>query len=424
MDSFEKDFSRKVKEAFDNYNADHLVEAGWHSFQKKLEGKKRAGFVFPLWAKAATIGILLAIGSLITYRLTQVVDETPMAEATKVESEPGTVREEIEKAIEKPFPSEKKRLVQEPQMVNINQKQRAIKTLNNDLSDTSETVSVAVTEDYKSEHADTIMLTQAVSPRESVQEVSTDDDQDPIAVAIVEIEGDNERPLLPLALPDAGHELSKQPKTSLGARLSGMYAVTKTAISDYPGIAIEFYANHRITNNLSIQPGLALAKHSYSMVDFSPKADYLTPSMDNFTGSTDFYKTNMDIVAMEIPINIVLDVVKRPYNNIFITMGTTTLVYLDQRYRGMYNNVYVNNDISNGFPEIVYQVDKTEDRFDAFSHTDFFGLANLSIGYSFLLFNMGELSIEPFVQVPLKELTSLGVYMSFGGVSANFRFNR
>jgi len=301
MDSFEKDFSRKVKEAFDNYNADHLVEAGWHSFQKKLEGKKRAGFVFPLWAKAATIGILLAIGSLITYRLTQVVDETPMAEATKVESEPGTVREEIEKAIEKPFPSEKKPLVQEPQMVNINQKQRAIKTLNNDLSDTSETVSVAVTEDYKSEHADTIMLTQAVSPRESVQEVSTDDDQDPIAVAIVEIEGDNERPLLPLALPDAGHELSKQPKTSLGARLSGMYAVTKTAISDYPGIAIEFYANHRITNNLSIQPGLALAKHSYSMVDFSPKADYLTPSMDNFTGSTDFYKTNMDIVPWKFP---------------------------------------------------------------------------------------------------------------------------
>ena len=70
-----------------------------------------------------------------------------MAEATKVESEPGTVREEIEKAIEKPFPSEKKPLVQEPQMVNINQKQRAIKTLI-DLSDTSETVSVAVTEDY------------------------------------------------------------------------------------------------------------------------------------------------------------------------------------------------------------------------------------------------------------------------------------
>ena len=225
MDSFEKDFSRKVKEAFDNYNADHLVEAGWHSFQKKLEGKKRAGFVFPLWAKAATIGILLAIGSLITYRLTQVVDETPMAEATKVESEPGTVREEIEKAIEKPFPSEKKPLVQEPQMVNINQKQRAIKTLNNDLSDTSETVSVAVTEDYKSEHADTIMLTQAVSPRESVQEVSTDDDQDPIAVAIVEIEGDTERPLLPLLSRCWPRASSSQ---LVWGPLVGMYAVTKT----------------------------------------------------------------------------------------------------------------------------------------------------------------------------------------------------
>lgn len=160
------------------------------------------------------------------------------------------------------------------------------------------------------------------------------------------------------------------------------------------------------------------------MVNFSPNADYLTPSMDNFTGSTDLYKTNMDIVAMEIPINIVLDLVKQPYKNFFVTMGTTTLVYLNQRYSGIYNNVYVNNDTSNGFPEIVYLVDKTEERFDAFSHTDFFGLANLSVGYSFLLFNMGELSIEPFMQVPLKELTSLGVYMSFGGVSVNFRFNR
>ncbi|HNS30620.1 MAG TPA: hypothetical protein PKL52_08825 [Tenuifilaceae bacterium] len=424
MNSFEKDFSRKVKEAFDDYNADHLVEAGWQSFQKKLEGKRRTGFVFPLWAKAATIGILLAIGSLITYRLTQVVEKTPMAETTEVELEPGTLKEVIEPAEEDTLSTDKALFVQEPQGVASIRKQRAIQTHNTDISDTSETLPMATTEVHKSEHVDTLLLAHTNSHGESVQEVSNDEDHDPIAVAIVEIEGDNERPLLPLDLPDAGHELSKQPKTSLGARLSGMYAVTKTAISDYPGIAIEFYTNHRITNNLSIQPGLALAKHSYSMVDFSPKADYLTPSMDNFTGSTDLYKTNMDIVAMEIPINIVLDLVKRPYNNIFITMGTTSLVYLDQRYRRMYNNVYVNNDINNGFPEIVYQVDRTEDRFDAFSHTDFFGLANLSIGYSFLLFNMGELSIEPFVQVPLKELTSLGVYMSFGGVSANFRFNR
>lgn len=217
MDSFEKNFSRKVKEVFDNYSADHLVEAGWQSFQKKLEGKRRPGFVFPLWAKAATIGILLALGSLITYRLTQVVDETPMAEATEVELEPGTLKEVIEPAEEDTLSTDKALFAQEPQGVAAIRKQRTIQTLNTDLSDTSETLPMTTTEDYKSEHADTILLTQAISPRESDQEVSNDEGHDPIAVAIVEIEGDNERPLLPLDLPDAGHELSKQPKTSLGA---------------------------------------------------------------------------------------------------------------------------------------------------------------------------------------------------------------
>ncbi|MCK7538340.1 MAG: hypothetical protein MZV63_49010 [Marinilabiliales bacterium] len=35
MKQFDDKFSRKAKEAFDNFNADHLAEAGWNSYEKK-----------------------------------------------------------------------------------------------------------------------------------------------------------------------------------------------------------------------------------------------------------------------------------------------------------------------------------------------------------------------------------------------------
>ena len=52
MKQFDEKFSRKAKEAFDNFNADHLAEAGWNSFTSKYGRKRTRAFIIPLWAKS------------------------------------------------------------------------------------------------------------------------------------------------------------------------------------------------------------------------------------------------------------------------------------------------------------------------------------------------------------------------------------
>ena len=69
MSKFDDIFSRKAKEAFDNYNADHLAGDGWDSFASKYGRQRRRALVIPLWARAASIIILVTTGVLLINRL-------------------------------------------------------------------------------------------------------------------------------------------------------------------------------------------------------------------------------------------------------------------------------------------------------------------------------------------------------------------
>ncbi|MBE0678636.1 MAG: hypothetical protein IH592_07720, partial [Bacteroidales bacterium] len=69
MKNFDDIFRRKVKEAFDNYNADHLAEEGWNSYVRKHGGKRIRAIVIPFWARAASIAVLVTVGVLFTERI-------------------------------------------------------------------------------------------------------------------------------------------------------------------------------------------------------------------------------------------------------------------------------------------------------------------------------------------------------------------
>ena len=66
MKQFDDIFSRKVKETFNSFNADHLAGEGWDSYVSKYGKKRRLGIVIPLWAKAASLAAILTIGVLYT----------------------------------------------------------------------------------------------------------------------------------------------------------------------------------------------------------------------------------------------------------------------------------------------------------------------------------------------------------------------
>jgi hypothetical protein len=104
------------------------------------------------------------------------------------------------------------------------------------------------------------------------------------------------------------------------------------------------------------------------------------------------------------------------------------MIYLDQSFSSNFTNVYTEQkvDLASGN---VYQETRSQDvnvKSDeqAFSHVDYFGLTNLSAGYSLPLKKGGNMLVEPFVQLPVSDLTSFNVRIRYGGLSLKFRFGK
>ncbi|HKL66770.1 MAG TPA: hypothetical protein VJ877_02675, partial [Bacteroidales bacterium] len=65
MKQFDDIFTRKVKDAFSNYNADHLADDAWNSFTRKK--RRKGAIIIPLWAKAASVAVLITGAGIIAY---------------------------------------------------------------------------------------------------------------------------------------------------------------------------------------------------------------------------------------------------------------------------------------------------------------------------------------------------------------------
>jgi hypothetical protein len=59
---------------------------------------------------------------------------------------------------------------------------------------------------------------------------------------------------------------------------------------------------------------------------------------------------------------------------------------------------------------------------DSFNRVDFLGLANFSAGYSLPFGKTSHLLFEPFVQLPIKDLTSMNLRIRYGGLSMKIQF--
>jgi hypothetical protein len=428
MNNFDEKFSQKVKEVFDSYNADHLVDTGWRTFQKKQGGKKRFSIILPFWAKAATLTILIALGSFVTIKLTKHVDEysVPLVEIEKVKEE--TTSLAIDKKVSTVLLAKEDDNSLKRQTVTKRKPQSTI---------TYDQISETIIDDSESTHTiqkdidnenDTTYQTKehiAYNDESKKEEPSIIDDEEPVGDVIAE--SLKVQPSLAHNILDFENTASTRSRISLGAGFSGMIAIAEDMISTSPGVAIGLYAQHKIADGIFIQPGLALAKHTYSLENLSNSMDYATPTFQNLSGQVYSYETTMDIIAVEIPINFVFDIVKRRHSSIFVSAGASTLVYLNQSYSGTYRNIYVeevyNSETHEIFEITRYSTDRLEREYGALSHTDFFGLANLAMGYSFPL-GKNSMLIEPFVQIPMGEITSIDLRMGFGGVSLKYIFLR
>jgi hypothetical protein len=459
MKQFDEKFSRKAKEAFENYNADHLAGEGWNSYLNKQGKRRTRAAIIPLWAKVASAAAILTFVVLLTNRINnrtaddsgnQLAQETrsELTEAALSKEDTTSASPEIT-ATKSVTPSAGTVIVSPDQTSEVTVSKagqslhagmektgyqfseppgpvlaEAVKTDGSLLTDTARVERPFLTEASLTEGTvlagttNVAAMSAGMNLPDNPVEIRLADDAD-TGIKLRPKEADP-------VLADIPRE--KMTTTIMGG-LSGMMAGIDNATSASQGVSIGFYVEQQLTRRISVRPGLAMAKHNYIMESMSGEnnaMDYSAPELNGMRGTTTSYDADMDVVSMEVPVNVVFSLRKRARSNLFVTTGASTVIYLSQHISGSFNNTYTRSTVDVSTGQVSYESMTTvvmiETEQEPLNRVDILGLANFSAGYSIPFGKTSQLLFEPFVQLPLKDLTSLNMRIRYGGLSMKLQF--
>lgn len=422
MKPFSEEFVTKVKEVFTDYDASHLVDAGWSAYQQKQGAQKKSRALWLAMARVASVALLLSVGVGATYFFVSrqapsnsTIEALGETQPKLTEGEPQTPNDKINPRLSKPVLAQDKEDTDLAITKTSKSQRKVIKSI-------SEPVAVAsVTSlQHKNLVADSTQQDSThihhLYSKTQVDTVSTEGlKENDILLAEQPVEFENDK------TPAAGKKLT------LYAGISGMIATVDRLISDAPGVSVGIYAKQKLAQNISLQTGIAVSKQDYSFQpigygDNVHMDESLFTSLDqNNLESATSSDNRMETLSIEIPINVVFTIRKTPKSHFYITTGASSLVFLDQKFSETVSHSstseYYNPSTGVTQVEAYYNQFKVEDSYNAFSKVNLFGLFNLMVGYSFPLTQGSLVSVEPFLQLPITDITSNNMNLSFGGIS-------
>jgi len=424
MKNFDDIFSRKAKEAFENYSADHLADEGWNAYVRKHGRKRSRPIIFPLWARAAAIAVLVTIGVLFTARI---YDRKAGEPEVKLAQE---TRNELTQSARDKDDTSAVSLEVITAKTEIDEVKSEVAAAKPKVAEVKSDVAAAKREVAEAIPGDAVTMPEIADAMAGVNlaadpaELRLTDDAD-----IVRLNLTPKRELKDyLVLP------REKMTTTLMTGFSGMMASIDNATTAAQGVSIGFYVERQLTRRISVRPGLAMAKHSYG-VEGTPERnvsggdmamDYAAPELNGLSGTTTSYEADIDVVSMEIPVNFIFSIRKRARTNLFVSTGASTLFYLNQRLSGSFDNTYTKTLYDSYSGAISFESVTTTARIESeqefLNRVDLLGLANFSAGYSFPFSKTSSLLLEPFIQLPLKDLTSLNLRIRYGGISMKLQF--
>jgi len=426
MKQFDDIFRENVKKAFNSYNADHLADEGWYSFAGRKQNRKRHTALIPFWARAASIVVLIGLGVFIALKVSkrQITKDSIFVAESAVKTDEVSVTpydtakevlplvpESVEKTTHK---GEKTRIAEKQQIYHGEDSVVEQKILNNESIINTETekrllispnyvtvpVPSGIFNDFSTEiKPDDLILTD-ITPDDFKQAGKKSDMEKPL----------KERTLL--------------------AGLSGLIAQGNGYASPVSGLSVGFYLDQKLTKKISFRPGFALAFQSVGLENGNNQEVY--SKLVAFNSGKNVvpysYEGKMDMLAMELPLNLVFRIIERKRSGFYISAGASTLFYISQQFTANLINEYTQDNYSSVsatyLTETHYSNIGVERDYGAFSKTDFLGLANLSAGYSFPYSKTGTMLIEPFIQLPVNNLTSLDRKIRYAGVSMKLKFGK
>ena len=421
MEEFDNIFRENVKKAFNSYNADNLADEGWDSFVRAGKSRKRRSLIIPLWARAASVLLIVGLATFLSYRIftrqnsRELIsdNETPVMklEQPKVQSEKARI---LTPFVEPSAESE-------PVIENKIAETRSVYS-----------ESVALSEPLDMDNKN--ILTQLshenrVPVPEKVRSHYTSRVSDELRKQLIPEE---------IAMTDeiSGDLIAKEKKEkrfkerTFMAGLSGLSAQNSDKVTPAFGLSAGLYLDQKLSRRISVRPGLALTMQSLGFNNGSIPAG-ITEVLSMYDGTNAAYYSSegqLNMLAMELPLNIVFRIADKKNSAFFISAGTSTMIYLSQQFTAGFvsecKKTSYDSKVGEYFSETRYSTVEVENDYAALSRADIFGLANFSAGYSFQYSKTGTLLIEPFLQVPVSDLTSLNLRVRYAGISMKMQFGK
>ena len=432
MNKFDDSLRENVKKAFSNYNSDHLADEGWDSFVAMQKSRRRRAVIFPLWARAASVLLLIGLGATIAYRLS--VRQSTREIISAVESSAGRNEEQVTPGTTPIAVNPVPESAAEP----AGTTGRTEKTAQDNqpavtIGETSRRVDQRVKE--TAVHQVTVenrLFNHEVNPVSSAAIVLS---EFYTSSAPEEIRhGYSRSGMSGFETAEASDESPDPEKTSSGMRflagLSGSMVRAGEESSPASGMSMGFYLSQKITKRLSVRPGLALAMQSFGLENGGRPAgiSYNIPLYDGTNGIPYSYEGRLSMMAVELPMNLVFTLFERKRSGLFVSAGTSSLFYISQQLEADVVNSYTKMELNTSTGQYtaatMFSTVEVEKEYDSFSRADFFGLANLSAGYSFPYSKTGIMLVEPFVQLPVDDLTSLNLRIRYAGLSMKLQFGK
>lgn len=419
MKQFDDILKENVDKAFSSYNADHLADEGWNSFLAKRNGKKKALiFIFPFWAKAATIALLIGLGGLIAYvTLNRRSGEEPSITKTGI-----SPAEKPSSAVNIPVAAPVSNITA---VISSTHKEQNPAVMANNFQPALVS-GIQPVKEIERKEMPAVIADTVQQPAMAENKLPADNDTIKPADKNKIMEPVSEEPVQ-----TASEETGRRSRsTTFMTGLSGVLAHVNNAPNTTTGMSVGIYVDQRISRRISFRPGLALAMNSlgFSNTNSSPAVASTISFADKLNGTPESFDGQLSMVTMEVPLNIVYKVFERKNSSFFLSAGTSTMIYLSQHFTGDVMNEYsldkINASTGMTYTETVYSNVNVDNTYAAFSRTDYFGLASISAGYSLPFGKTSTLLIEPFMQFPLSKLTSLDLQVHYAGVSMKVGFGR
>ncbi len=415
MKRFDDIFRNKVDKAFSNYNADHLADEGWNSFlaRKKEKQESEAIFILPVWGKAAAAALVVGLGALIIYlsvsHRSSSESDLKVTENRPVKEAPSHVK------TGSAVPALRKTELTPGQNAVIN---------SGSLTGDRPALYAGEMDQKVLTPVNTSMITLPILASDIVRPTN-----DTIKSEKKNESGKNaEEGPLQTIYPETEKQ-SRGPAFLTG--LSGKMAYVNDAANATPGMSVGFYLEQKIAGRISFRPGLAIGMSSLGIdntLGTSAAFAASIPLVNGISGTHESFNGQLNMVTMEIPLNIVLKLFERKSSSVYLSAGASSVLYISEHFTGDFVNEFTqdkyNETTGTTYTETKYSTVSLDNTYGAFSRMDYFGLATVSAGYSLPLGNTSMLHIEPFMQIPLNDLTSLNLRVYYTGLSMKISLRR